>query len=58
MKNLWTLSLCLGSLLDVTDAVVIPETPGPQPGKFKASPPLGIPIDRKGWTVTCSNQQS
>ncbi|KAH7224245.1 hypothetical protein B0J15DRAFT_579554 [Fusarium solani] len=58
MKNLLTLSLCLGSLLDVTDAVVIPETPGPQPGMFKASPPLGIPIDRKGWTVTCSNQQS
>ncbi|KAM6513160.1 hypothetical protein FALCPG4_015625 [Fusarium falciforme] len=57
MKNLLTLCLCLGSLLDVTDAVVIPETPGPQPGKFKASPPLGIPIDRKGWTVTCSNQQ-
>ncbi|KAH8646426.1 galactose oxidase precursor [Ilyonectria robusta] len=56
MKNLWTLALCLGSLLDATSAVVIPETLGPQPGKFKASPPQGVPIDRKNWAVTCSSQ--
>ncbi|KAH6986621.1 hypothetical protein EDB80DRAFT_731744 [Ilyonectria destructans] len=58
MKNLWTLALYLGSLLDATSAVVIPETQGSQPGKFKASPPppQGVPIDRKNWAVTCSSQ--
>ncbi|EXL65576.1 hypothetical protein IWW34DRAFT_810563 [Fusarium oxysporum f. sp. albedinis] len=59
MKALYTLALCLGSLLDVTNAEVITEAEAKQPGRFAAATPAGSnPIDRTGWTARCSSQES